>query len=77
MTTDNELHARVYELERLVDHLYRSLSMEKPAASDSVSERVRALARSGNAMEAIKLYRDETGCDLRTAKETVESLRAI
>ena len=74
MTTDTELHARVYELERLVDHLYRSLSMEKPAASDSVSERVRALARSGNALEAIKLYREETGCDLRTAKETVESL---
>jgi ribosomal protein L7/L12 len=77
LTTDNELHARVYELERLVDHLYRSLSMEKPAASTTVSARVRALARSGNAIEAIKVYREETGCDLRTAKEAVESLRAI
>jgi ribosomal protein L7/L12 len=38
---------------------------------------VRALARSGNAIEAIKVYREETGCDLRTAKEAVESLRAI
>jgi ribosomal protein L7/L12 len=76
LTTDTELHSRVYELERLVDHLYGALNMEKPAASTTVSDRVRALARSGNAMEAIKLYRDETGCDLRTAKETVESLAA-
>ena len=75
--TDTALHARVYELERLVDHLYRALSMEKPAAGTTVSERVRALARSGNAIEAIKVYRDETGCDLRTAKEAVESLRAM
>jgi ribosomal protein L7/L12 len=77
LTTDTELHARVYELERLVDHLYGALSIEKPAASTAVSDRVRALARSGNALDAIKLYRDETGCDLRTAKEAVESLRAI
>jgi ribosomal protein L7/L12 len=77
LTTDNELYSRVWELERLVDHLYRALSMEKPAQSDAMSDRVRALARSGNAIEAIKVYREETGCDLRTAKEAVESLRGI
>jgi len=77
LTTDTELYSRVYELERLVDHLYRALSMEKPAVSTTVSDRVRALARSGNTLEAIKLYREETGSDLRTAKDAVESLRAI
>jgi ribosomal protein L7/L12 len=69
-----ELYSRINELERLVDHLYRELKMDKPDLSTTVSDRVRALARSGNAIEAIKLYREETGCDLRTAKEAVESL---
>ena len=77
MTTDTELYSRVYELERLVDHLYRTLSVEKPGLETTLSDRVRSLARSGNAIEAIKVYREETGCDLRTAKEAVESLRAI
>jgi ribosomal protein L7/L12 len=77
LTTDTELYSRVYELERLVDHLYRTLNAEKPGLETTLSDRVRALARSGNAIEAIKLYRDETGCDLRTAKETVESLRTL
>jgi len=77
LTTDTELYSRVYELERLVDHLYRTLNVEKPGRETTLSDRVRALARSGNAIEAIKVYREETGCDLRTAKEAVESLRAI
>ena len=77
MTTDTELYSRVYELERLVDHLYRTLNVEKPGLETTLSDRVRALARSGNAIEAIKVYREETGCDLRTAKEAGESLRAL
>jgi ribosomal protein L7/L12 len=39
-----------------------------------VSPQVRALVAEGKLMHAIKAYRDETGCDLMTAKNVVESL---
>jgi ribosomal protein L7/L12 len=33
-----------------------------------------AMARSGKKIQAIKLYREMTGCDLRTAKRVIDSL---
>lgn len=65
---------RVWELERLVEHLYSTLNIEKPAPTTDVSPKVRELAGSGNTIMAIKVYREETGCDLMTAKTVVEGL---
>jgi ribosomal protein L7/L12 len=69
-----DLSMRITQLERLVDHLYTALDVEKPAPDTSVSVRVRELAFKGNKIGAIKLYREETGCDLKTAKDVVERL---
>ncbi len=41
---------------------------------NGVPSEVVALARSGNAIAAIKLYRELTGAGLREAKEIVDSL---
>jgi len=65
---------RVTQLELLVEHLYATLGVEKPAPDASVSPRVRELAFSGNKVAAIKLYREETGCDLRSAHEVIDRL---
>jgi ribosomal protein L7/L12 len=69
-----DLSMRITQLERLVEHLYTTLGVEKPAPDATVSARVRELAFAGNKIGAIKLYREETGCDLRTANEIIGSL---
>jgi len=42
--------------------------------SDSVDERLIALVRNGQKIEAIKLYREKTGAGLKEAKDAVEAL---
>jgi hypothetical protein len=39
-----------------------------------LGDRVRELVMQGNAIAAIKVYREETGCDLLSAKKMVDSL---
>ncbi|HEY6888274.1 MAG TPA: hypothetical protein VI300_10855 [Solirubrobacter sp.] len=70
----DDLRARVHELELLVAHLYAALDVERPGPDTSASPQVLAYVSQGNLIRAIKQYREETGCDLRTAKEFVESL---
>jgi len=43
---------------------------------DSFEKELRELLTSGNKIEAIKLYREETGCGLAEAKDAVEALAA-
>ncbi len=69
-----DLRPRVRELEVLVNHLYATLDVARPGPDNSVSPQVRALVAEGKLMHAIKAYRDETGCDLMTAKDVVERL---
>lgn len=38
-------------------------------------EEVRRLAAAGNLINAIKLYRERTGCSLKDAKDAVERIR--
>ena len=56
-------------------HLYATLDVARPAPDTSASPQVLAFVRGGNLIHAIKQYREETGCDLQTAKAYVESLR--
>jgi ribosomal protein L7/L12 len=71
----DDLRARVRELETLVDHLYTTLSVARPAPDTGFSPQVRELVMTGKTIQAIKRYREETGCDLATAKNAIESLR--
>ena len=47
---------------------------EAPSQFGGVPAEVVALARGGNAIAAIKLYRELTGAGLREAKDVVDSL---
>jgi ribosomal protein L7/L12 len=71
----DDLRAPVRHHEVLVHHLHAAHDVERPAPDADVSAEVRALVAKGNLIGAIKAYREETGCDLRTARDVVESLR--
>jgi ribosomal protein L7/L12 len=70
----DDLRPRVRELELLVDHLYATLDVARPGPDTSASPQVLAFVAQGNLIHAIKQYRQETGCDLMTAKNFVEGL---
>jgi hypothetical protein len=65
---------RLSQLERMVDHLYAHLGIDPPPLGTSVSDRVRQLVADGNAIEAIRVHRSETGKDLSDAKRDIDAL---
>ncbi|MBI3165330.1 MAG: ribosomal protein L7/L12 [Anaerolineales bacterium] len=70
------LRARVAELERKLDFLYRKLGIEFFDEPGMVNTQVMALLKKGNKIEAIKLYRDLTNAGLAEAKQAVERMEA-
>lgn len=62
---------RLAEIERKLDLIMAHLGIELPPDEH---EDVRALAVSGQKIEAIKRYRDKTGAGLAEAKEYVDSI---
>ena len=58
-------------LDRKLDALIRHAGIDLPKLA---AEEAAALARAGKKIEAIKLYREYTGCGLAEAKAKVESL---
>ncbi len=69
------LRARVAKLERTVEFLLKHLELEYvDRPSTNASPEVVELVQQGNIIGAIKVYREETGVDLKTAKEFVEGL---
>ncbi len=72
-----ELRQRVSRLERQVAFLLERLEFEYvDRPDDEVSPEIIDLVRRGNKLGAIKLYRQETGASLRTAKDFVDALFA-
>jgi ribosomal protein L7/L12 len=65
---------RLAQLERRVEAIMRHLGIQDLGPDTTASPRVVELARTGDKIGAIKLYREETGCDLATAKNVVEQL---
>lgn len=63
--------ARLARIDRKLDVILKQLGID---ATADVNPRVLELVRSGQKIEAIKLYRDETGVGLKEAKDFVESL---
>ena len=64
---EHRLAAVERKLDRLLDHL------EVPTPEYPLAE-VEACLSRGQKIQAIKVYRDATGVDLRTAKDAVERL---
>lgn len=77
MSTDPETLLRISQLEKKVTELYKVLGRAEPDfAEGEVSNEVRTLIITGKLMDAMKLHRDQTGCDLADAKATVEQIAA-
>ena len=72
------LEARIDRLERMVIALLDHFDVpydDKQALEKLASERVLELVRSGQTIEAIKQYRQDTGAGLAEAKDVVDKLR--
>jgi|GEM_PF-2101044 len=75
-----ELKMRVERLEEIVRSLGHAPIPPGPvtsvqAVSPSYEDDVRSLVMAGQMLQAIKLYREHTGCSLLEAKMRVEAMR--
>ena len=62
---------RLGRLERKVDLILKHLGLDP---NQGVNSEVRELMKAGQKIQAIKLYREQTGVGLKEAKDYVESL---
>jgi ribosomal protein L7/L12 len=74
MDRDLELLTRISALERKVSALYQHLGIAEPQGVEGVSPEVMDAVRSGDAIRAIKLYREQTGASLAEAQQFVQGL---
>ena len=65
---------RLAQLERRVEAIMQHLGIQDMGPSTTASPAVVELARTGDKIGAIKQYREETGCDLATAKNVIDQL---
>jgi ribosomal protein L7/L12 len=78
MVTETEvqqLRSRVNELEDRLKYLYQRLGIDysaDPNADPVMSPEIQAALRSGNKIEAIKIYREMTGVGLAEAKDVID-----
>mgnify|MGYP000883517034 CR=1 FL=1 len=72
-SSDNGTAARLAAIERKLDAIMNQLGINYPEGAD---DEVAALAKAGQVIEAIKLYRKKTGASLSDAKAFVDSLRS-
>ena len=77
MTVPGELYERVALLEAQIRYLSERTQIPLPdfraIAQSQLTPEVQQLIASGNKIAAIKAYREQTGCDLATAKKVIES----
>ena len=74
---DDRVYDRLSLLEAQVRYLAERTGIPLPdfaaVATSSVSAAVQAEIAKGNKINAIKLYREETGCSLLAAKNVIDS----
>ncbi|CAM3732786.1 ribosomal protein L7/L12 [Occultella aeris] len=74
----DDIQARLAAIERHIDVLYNQAGLQAPyslqgwGAGGGLSPRVAELLARGKKIEAIKVYREETGVGLKEAKDAVE-----
>lgn len=68
------LRAENNRLERKLDAILVHLGVEFPDMSPELRQEIQQLVNQGKKIEAIKLYREQTGAGLKEAKDAVESL---
>lgn len=72
--TDAQIVERLLRLERNVALIAERLGVEIDDPSAGIDADIVSLARSGNRMEAAKLYAERTGSDFVTAQRAVNAL---
>ena len=72
--TDAQIIERLERLERNVRMLAERTGVGIEDPSEGVDPEVVELARSGNRMQAAKLYAERTGADFMTAQRVVNGL---
>ena len=71
----DELQRRLTRLEKKTDAIMKDLGLAYEPPAPSGSDTVIGLIRAGKKIEAIKIYREETGTGLKEAKEAVEAIQ--
>ncbi len=71
-----QLNARVLELERRIDFLYKHLGIQYVKELSEAEIKVAEILKQGNMIEAIKVYREIYNVDLASAKQAVEELKS-
>lgn len=67
---DPALNAKIARIEKKLDVIMQSLGLSLP--QDDLDD-VRALISQGKKIQAIKLYRERTGCQLYEAKQAIDA----
>jgi ribosomal protein L7/L12 len=70
-----ELKRRVAELERIIQHM--SPDVPPPPPQPQVDPEILRLIREDKKIQAIKLYREQTGAGLAEAKMAVEDIESM
>jgi ribosomal protein L7/L12 len=68
-----EFHRRLRAVEERLARMERPQAAAVPVVLEPSAE-VKVLAESGHKIEAIRLYRQQTGAELRVAKEVVDEI---
>ena len=71
LSGDHSQGVRLAQLERKIDLILAHLGIDAPPGG--LSDRVRQLMADGRKIEAIKVYREQTGVGLKEAKDVVDA----
>ena len=71
---DDQYHARLMRLEALMNAVLQHLGLDPDRVLAGPSEQVKYLIMQNKKIDAIKVYREQTGVDLKTAKDAVDAL---
>jgi len=75
----HDYHVRLTRLEALMNRVLTELGIDPQEVlsqplSDSIDGHVKNLLLHGKKIEAIKIYREQTGVDLKEARDAVDAL---
>ena len=73
-SSDSDYNARLTRLETLMNLVLQHLGIDPNTALSGPSEQIKALIMRGKKIEAIKIYREQTGLGLKQAKDYIDAL---
>ncbi len=71
---DDDIQARLIRLETMMNLVLQRLGIDPNTALTGPLEEVQQLLLRGKKIDAIKVYRQQTGADLKTAKNAVDAI---